>query len=489
MDVAQLFHEQHPDTFLWVPEANTFFIYDGRRWTVDVDGELNACLRKMIRDIEATARIGFEEAEEIAFTAGKDTKESRDKRRNALARLNTARKFAERGPYRSIVEFFKELPGVRKSLADFDTLPNVLNVRNGVLSFDEHGVQLYGHERSDYFSKVVHVDYDETAECPRWERFLAECFPDDPSMADYLQRLVGYSLLGRNNEHIVPVLYGPRGRNGKSTFINALSHVFAEFTKHPKFSTFTENTKGDIRVDLVDLKGARFTFTSEGDAKNKLDASTIKGMSGADPITARLPYAKEQITFRPVGLIWVTSNFAPKADGSDDALFARLKLIEWGQRFVGERADKNLEATLRNEARGILRWAVEGAVKYLQNGLGEPEQVQAATEEYKNANDPLYGFLPGVLVIDELARMAPKALYDHYTDWCEAEKVPERVRYGRNNLNRVLRDRGVPFANGRNGKPQPCVRLANEEERAVHGVDPLPLERRRSPEYASREEF
>ena len=45
------------------------------------------------------------------------------------------------------------------------------------------------------------------------------------------------------------------------------------------------------------------------------------------------------------------------------------------------------------EAPGVLRWAVEGARKYLEDGLAMPKEVRKAIDSYRAENDPIGMFI------------------------------------------------------------------------------------------------
>lgn len=68
-------------------------------------------------------------------------------------------------------------------------------------------------------------------QCPQWHAFLDSCFPGEPEMVAYLQRLVGYGITGYVNEQVFVLMQGS-GANGKSTFINALTHAFKDYCLH-----------------------------------------------------------------------------------------------------------------------------------------------------------------------------------------------------------------------------------------------------------------
>ena len=48
-----------------------------------------------------------------------------------------------------------------------------------------------------------------------------------------------------------------------------------------------------------------------------------------------------------------------------------------------------MRATFHSEMGGILKWAVEGCKKWLEEGLTKPDSVAEATEEYKTDVDPI----------------------------------------------------------------------------------------------------
>src|SRR5690606_14210663 len=64
--------------------------------------------------------------------------------------------------------------------------------------------------------------------------------------------------------------------------------------------------------------------------------------------------------------------------------------------------EKNLMDQLRNEAEGILAWLVEGARRYVSEGLDLPPVVHASTADYLRDQDPLGRWL------DEIETCDPK---------------------------------------------------------------------------------
>lgn len=66
--------------------------------------------------------------------------------------------------------------------------------------------------------------------CARWEQFIKEVTQNDKDKADYLQRALGYSILGTSKEECMFILHGKTTRNGKSTMLDAIQHLLGDYS-------------------------------------------------------------------------------------------------------------------------------------------------------------------------------------------------------------------------------------------------------------------
>lgn len=281
--------------------------------------------------------------------------------------------------------------------------------------------------------------------CPVWLEFLRSCFPDAPEMPAYLQRLVGYGLTGRGSEQAFVLMHGT-GANGKSTFIDALTHAFRQYAEHLPIQVLmaskAERSGEEAAPQLLKLRGARLVFTSESDREGRLNESMIKQLTGTDQISARGLY-KDPVTFQPQALIFMATNHLPQVRGTDDGIWRRVRVVEWRESFKGDRANKDIFDLLKSEAAGIINWAIDGSMAWYQHGLGQPERVGLATEAYQHDSDALRHFFPGVVVSDPQAFMRRGDLVDVWIDWNQSEGIPERDCWRANTLYKALRERGA----------------------------------------------
>ena len=61
---------------------------------------------------------------------------------------------------------------------------------------------------------------------------------------------------------------------------------------------------------------------------------------------------------------------------------------------------------------------MEGCLKWQAEGLGNPVQVQAATEAYQAEMDPLADFLEECCELTASSRTPSQTLYATYIKWC-----------------------------------------------------------------------
>lgn len=271
---------------------------------------------------------------------------------------------------------------------------------------------------------------------PRWRQFLAECQPDRSDVVDFLQRFFGYALLRRCNLAVFLILIGA-GRNGKSLFLEILSHVLGPdlvanlppemVVKQPARSASAPGGP------LLDTKGKSLVILSELERTARMAQAAVKKFSGGDTLTDRRPFEPATTTFEQTATWVMATNFLPKTDGDDDALYERLLVVDWLIKFVlgrdpdlaaGEAAaDPDLKEKLKKESSGILAWLVEGALLYQRDGLKPPAAVVARTAEVRKDDDLVGAWIDACVDRDAAGYTPAKALHDSFCDWMEANRA------------------------------------------------------------------
>ena len=124
-------------------------------------------------------------------------------------------------------------------------------------------------------------------------------------------------------------------------------------------------------------------------------------------------------SFRPTHKLWLAFNHKPAIDDDSPAMWRRIRLIPFLQKFEGTQNDRSLLDKLRAEGAGILNWAIEGCLAWQLEGLEPPAAVQQATKGYREESDVLMPFLDDCCLIDSGAFIESSKLWIAYMKWTE----------------------------------------------------------------------
>jgi len=303
----------------------------------------------------------------------------------------------------------------------------LLNVQNGTL--DLNTGKLRPHSRAALLTKLSPISYDAAATCPTWEAFLLRVMGGRVHLVDFLRRAVGYTLTGRTDEQCLFLLYGT-GANGKSTFLDTLGALLAEYSTQSDFETFEAKDKsgGGASSDLARLAGARLVMAVEAESGRRLAESRIKQITGGDMIAARFLFS-EFFEFKPQFKLFLAANHKPEVRNNDEGIWRRIKLIPFEEYIKPAERDPRLMEKLRAELPGILAWAVRGCLEWQADGLATPAEVEAATASYREDMDRLGAFFEDCCLFGRQYRATARDLYGAYEGWCESNgerPMPQR---------------------------------------------------------------
>jgi len=241
----------------------------------------------------------------------------------------------------------------------------------------------------DFITKAAAVAPAAAVECPLWLAFLRDATGGDEALITFLQRWCGYCLTGDTREHALLFGYGPGG-NGKSVLLNTVAAILGTYATNAAMETFTASQGDRHPTDLAMLRGARLVTASETEEGRAWAEVRIKQLTGGDPITARF-MRQDFFTFTPTFKLVVVGNHKPILRNVDDAARRRFNVVPFTHR--PPRPDRELEAKLRQEWPGILRWMIEGCLAWQKDGLQRPKVVLDATAEYFSEQDAVRQWL------------------------------------------------------------------------------------------------
>ncbi len=357
---------------------------------------------------------------ESVFRFAKQVARERRQEPGAKVQGTAESKWARSSEFRTRLEAMIKLARTENPLSDngegWDSEPMLLGVKNGVV--DLNTGKLRPGRQSDRIMTHSDVVFDDSAQCPRWEKFLEEIFGSDRDLIEWIQKIVGYCLTASTEEQAIFLCYG-KGANGKSTLLDVLRHVFGGYAYNLPFSAFELRGRSAIPNEIAALKGKRFITAIETNESVELNEGRIKALTGSDAVSARFLY-KEFFTFEPTGKFFLAFNHKPTVADDSYGFWRRVRLIPFTEQFSGAQCDLKLTEKLKAEASGILNWAVQGCLMWQAKGLEAPAVVMAASNAYREQSDPLKEFLEDCCEPGRSEVVAVSELRQAYEQWAQA---------------------------------------------------------------------
>ncbi len=389
---AKIFFEKYGDSIKYCDALGGWFIWDDTRWKKDDTFQILRLAKNTVKQMYQMAKVNNDKS--LFHHAVNCESEARLK-----AMINLVRSEGE----------------VAAISDQFDSDVFLLNCLNGTLNLQTG--ELRPHNKDDYITRRVKLNYNKNADCPEWRRFLMTIFQGCKQIIDFMQKAVGYSLSGSIKEQCIFILYGI-GMNGKSTFLKHIFRILGDYAMNTPSSTLFEKHNDTIPNDVARLKGVRFVTAVESSKSKAMAEALIKQLTGDDPISARFLY-KEFFDFFATFKIFLATNYKPNISGTDKGIWRRIITIPFEKVISEEERDPELDEKLVREYEGILKWAVDGFQLWQTQGLGRPDKVTAATNEYQKESDLIGSFLDERCVIGVDYKVQTSLILKNIQQWAK----------------------------------------------------------------------
>jgi putative DNA primase/helicase len=380
-----------------------WLVWDGSRWEIDNTLAVMYCAKK-------TAKKMLDDATESLVNASTE-----GEKKEARKEIKEATECFSRYKLEAMVVLAQSEPVIPVLPKQLDVDPFLFNVKNGTINLKTGRLQKA--QRKDLLTKLSPVIYDPEAKCPLWLSFLDKIFNGNQDLISFVQKIAGYSLTGDVSEQVLFILYG-KGANGKSVLMNVLLHVTGDYGKPGAPGLLMVKKHEQHPTEIADLKGARLVTLAESGEGKRLAEDFIKQLTGGDWLKAR-GMREDFWKFKPSHKIWLATNHKPIIKGNDYAIWRRIRLIPFEVTIPYAEQDKQLTAKLKKESPGIFNWMVKGCLMWQREGLTEPEEVAAATQNYKEEMDTIKDFIEENCLVNPLAKVEVANLYVAYLSWCE----------------------------------------------------------------------
>lgn len=424
---GKLFAEVFGDVARYNTTTRLYSIYDGIRWIVDKDNLFAEGVAQRLAD--ALYLYGFDQDE---------------------AHRKHYTKLGQYGPMKTMLLEARNFHQI--SDESFDQHPELLNLQNGTLNLESF--EFREHRAGDLLSRVCNASYDPEAKAETFIRFISQVtevedgnggMRPDPDKADYLQRILGYALLGSCEEDEFYMLFGPTTRNGKSTLLSTVGHVLGDYSKMLTPDTLAQRQRtSSNNEEIADLRGVRFVHCEEPSKQMVLDTALIKNLTGRSKVSVSRKY-EHLVEFLPEFKIFFATNYLPTV--TDMSMFDsnRCNVLRFDRHFTDEEQDKGLRGKLFAESAGIINWMLDGLARYYLEKTVPPAAVVDATAEYKNASDKIGNFLNECTQERKGNNVSLNELYNKYSNWCEESGY---LSEGKGKFSEALKRRNMLYPTG-----------------------------------------
>ena len=319
----------------------------------------------------------------------------------------------------------RDMAGADRRIAatadQWDRDPWLLGVPGGVI--DLKNSKLLESDREHYITKRTSVS-PERGEHPLWDKVLARASGGDATMLHYLSKWAGYMLTGDTREEAFLFVHGPGG-SGKSTFVQVLRDCMGSYAKATRIETFMSTRHGEHPTEIADLAGARLVSAPETEEGSRWNEGRIKMLTGHDKVKARF-MNKDYFEFDPVCKIMIFGNHRPRLHSVGEEMKRRIHMVEFRETIPVEERDNLLKTAICAEYPAILQWMIDGCMEWQAEGLGRPEAVSQATDDYLSSQDTLGSWLEECCDRDPNSRCMVSGAYRNFETWAKArgEYVP-----------------------------------------------------------------
>jgi len=399
---AEVFAAMYGGGVRWC-DALGWLVWDGRVWNPD-DHAAEALALEFSNAMLLEAFTAVQQSTMTDANGGTVTD------RAAKAYLAHARKTRAATGIRNMLTLAKAWLAIPAK--DLDADPYVLNTNAGLI--DLHTGVCRPHDPTAYCTQLVPFT-PSTDGADMWQQFLDLVTVNDGELKAYLQRVAGMSIVGAVKSEGVQIAYGG-GRNGKSTYFNALQNVLAGYAGSLDADTLTTE-RNNKAVNLATLRGKRLVVCGELEEGQRLSIKELKRVAATDQLVIKQLY-KNPETIRPTHHVCMFTNHLPRVGSTDTGTWRRLTVIPFNATMpTGDAEIKDYaEVLTRNAGGAILQWMIDGAREYLANGckLKPPAAVKATTNDYRQREDWLQRFISECCTREPNARTLASDLYAAY---------------------------------------------------------------------------
>ena len=313
---------------------------------------------------------------------------------------------------KEILTYLKVSSYIDRSEVDKD--PYIVNVKNGLV--DIRTGELMPHTPSHIFFSQLPVVYDPNIDTDnsKCDKFFREVV--DEKNVQLLYEIFGYCLLRAYPLHKAFMFVGS-GANGKSTVLELLTRFLGE--------------ESVSHISLQDFDGSRFSSAALFGKLANIYADIpsypmkytgrFKMITGGDTIYGEKKF-RDFFSFKNTAKLIFSANTLPEVNDMSYAFWRRWIILEFPNRFEGERCDPNIldKIATPEELSKLLTKSIEALREVLRrNSFSETLSTEKLMNEWRERANSVFGFVSKFLVQSQNSMEEKADVYNQYVKYCK----------------------------------------------------------------------
>lgn len=337
----------------------------------------------------------------------------------------------------------------------FDQPRDSINCTSGELHYcKKSGLwQQEQHLREHYRTAQIPLSYDPSASAPRFEQFLNEVFAgDDDAHKKKLtvEEALGYTLLASCRFEKLFMLYGG-GANGKSVLLAVVRELVGA-----SLVSAVQPKEFDNKYQLAHMQGKLANIVPEIAESGAFADDKLKALVSGELSTAERKFG-DPFNFQPIATHWFGTNHLPRTRDFSGALFRRVVVLGFNNRFDGDKRDVDLVKKLCAELPGIFNIALNGLARLItKNDFTECPSSESIKKEWSLEVDQVKQFVEMCCEVAPQHKESSQRLFQAYRGWTQQVGINRTL--AQNTFTNRLRF--LKFAPHRNSKERYLLGLA-----------------------------
>jgi len=308
---------------------------------------------------------------------------------------------------------YNEIPDVDINVVNINLLNGTLEINKGV-----HKLKPF--DKNDYLHYQLSYDFDESAECPMWLKFLDEVLPEKKAQ-QVLAEYIGYLFIRNGSflkiEKVLALIGG--GSNGKGV----VNEVVTAIVGKENTSTYSlEQITDSTGYWVSEIENKLLNFPTE--SSSKLNVEVFKRIASGEPLSAR-PIREKPYTVTQYAKQIFSLNKSLQAKDTTHAHYRRYIILPFDRTFEDDEKDLGLsKRIIDKELSGIMNWILKGLAELIKNKkFTESESSKRALEDFKIDTDSVMSFIvdKNYYIIDDKTKFGE--VFDRYVQYCSEDKL------------------------------------------------------------------